>query len=308
MVINSTKEALAYGKFLLKDLEVSSLEAEILLCEVLGCDRVWLKTHDHDLLEDEQLCLYKNFIQRRSKNIPLAYVLGYKDWAGMKLIVNDSVLIPRDETELMCRYVMDEVKGGDSGLNKRQGKFSVLDIGTGSGAIAIFLAKNLLEYFVNNKGCLIEVLGLDISPKALSVARKNYEVGVENYGMKEVVFNFEESDLLGALEEGSEWSIITANLPYVPDNMVMSAEVGKEPDLALFSGIDGLDHYRRLYCELNNKCIQFESLWIEFLPQQEKEIQKIFSGWNVNFYEDVGGDVFFACIKPCSSAFDGSTH
>lgn len=274
-------DALREAKTRLGELDNPSLEAEVLLCAVLDCERVWLKTHGEENLSEEQFLLYKNFIQKRSDGVPVAYICGYKDWCGMRLEVNEDVLIPRDETEILCNYVVEELR---SYRATELPSLKILDIGTGSGAIACALGRQFGEW---NMEC--RILGLDISEQALEVARRNFEsLELEGVLLK--------SDLLEAIEEGSQWDIIVANLPYVPEDLEVSKEVQKEPHGAIFSGVDGLDHYRRLFTQLNKKNVQFKSLWIEFLPMQQEKIGEIFPGFSVEFFTDSGVEVFFARI------------
>lgn len=286
----SIEEILKFGILELQALGNPRLEAEVLLCHVLGVDRVWLRTHTQDELRYANEILYKKFIQKRSCNLPVAYVVGYTDWNGMRLKVNANVLIPRDETEVLVGYVQEELRVRGERGDDRKKSLNILDIGTGSGAILCGLIRECRFL-----GIECNALGVDVSEGALDVAKDNARNVLEYEEMKRV--RFECSDLLGIVEEGSQWDIIVANLPYVPEGMGVSLEVQQEPDLALYSGVDGLDHYRRLFNQLNKKSVQFNSLWIEFLPQQKQDISQVFKNFQIQFFEDVGGDVFFARIN-----------
>ena len=272
----------------LKDFKHPHIEADVLLCSVLDCDRVWLRTHTERSLRGEQESEFKKYIQERADRRPVAYILGYKDWGGMRLIVNESVLVPRDETETLCSYIGESLKMNVKG--KKDGSIFVLDIGTGSGAIACYLARSVK--FKREESEYV-ILGVDISKSALAVAHKNasdLELDIE----------FKESDLLSAIEPGSFFDVVVANLPYVPEEFVVEKDLSYEPGLALYSGSDGLNHYQRLYKQLNKKSIQFKELWIEFLPQQKDAIMEMFKGFEVEFLADVGGGVFFAKITAAS--------
>ena len=134
-------------------------------------------------------------------------------------------------------------------------------------------------------------MALDISKKALAVARKNA-------AQQKQLVDFEYSDLLSAVESGTHFDVIVANLPYVPENIVVTKEVQQEPHSAIFSGVDGFDHLRRFALELQN--ISFSTLWLEFLPSQKEGIIEIFKDYEVTFKGDVAGNLFFAEIKTTS--------
>ena len=209
-------------------------------------------------------------VKKRFNGVPLAYIRGWKEWAGMKILVSRHVLIPRDETEYLLDKILEKESPG-----------SVLDVGTGSGCITLGLAK----YFPNSR-----FTALDFSLSALRVARKNFK----KFGVKVRSLH---SDLLSSVEHGAKYDLIVANLPYVPTIMDVSEEVKKEPCEAVFSGEDGLDTLRRFSQELTDKEIVFESLWLEFLPQQWPDIVDIFSAWRVEPVTDLGGDIYFARVS-----------
>lgn len=267
------QQALTFGVAQLHHLQEPSLEAEVLLHFLLKKERSWLKTHSDAKLSWWQQQKYKGWIQKRAKHIPVAYIVGFQDWGGLRLQVTKDTLIPRDETEVLVYHILS---------NKRlKVPQIILDIGTGSGALSIALAKEFPK---------ARVLGLDISKKALNVAQMNAKAHT-------VQAEYKHSNLLSALPKGESYDLIVANLPYIPESMELAPEVQKEPGLALFSGADGLGHIRELKTQLETKDIQFQELWLEFLPNQYKDIEKIFSDQKVTPYKDVGGDIYFACIS-----------
>jgi HemK-like putative methylase len=181
------------------------------------------------------------------------------------------VLIPRDETEILIQHI------AETEINPQ----SILDMGTGSGCIALALAQKFPK---------AEVLAVDISRAALSVAKKNFR-------FHQLKINTAYSDLFSGISAESHFDIIIANLPYVPTSISVSKDVQKEPQEALFSGKDGLDLLRQFAKAIQKKNISYTSLWIEFLPQQWGDIQKIFSHQVITPFRDIGGEIYFAQIR-----------
>lgn len=272
----SLKKQLHCAVVFLSDLGHPQLEAEVLLASVLEKPRVWVKTHDQDKLTILQVLKFKSWVMKRKKGIPLAYIQGYQDWHGQKFLVNKHVLIPRDETETLLQHIFSSWALVDKGSVK-----TILDVGTGSGCLAL----ELKRFFPEAK-----VTGLDISEKALAVARLNAK------NLNQIVV-FTKSDLLSVIPSQSHFDIIVANLPYVPEVIEVTTEVKQEPHSAIFSGPDGLAHLRRFEIELKQKNITFKTLWLEFLPSQKSDIAKIFADYQIEFKADVAGNEFFARIS-----------
>ena len=266
------RRALLWGEEDLQYLENPKLEAEVLLAGVMKKDRIFLKTNPDFPLSWGEKRLYKKCVQKRLEGFPMAQILKYKDWAGFRIAVNKHVLIPRDETEILCECIC--------GFSREDSVKRILDVGTGSGIIAIFLKHHFPEAMVQ---------ALDISSRALRVARKNAK-------KHQPAIEFLRSNLLDKIEANEQYDIIVANLPYVPENISVSGEVSKEPRKAIFSGTDGLDLLRTFAVQLKEKNIRFQELWLEFLPQQEKSIAHIFSEYDVHFFTDTENAVRFARI------------
>ncbi len=205
--------------------------------------------------------------------MPISQILKRKNWCGFEFYLNNDVLIPRDETE----YLMEIIVTNDRETIPEK----ILDVGTGSGAIAIFMAKNFPDS---------NVTALDISNSALRVARKNAKA-------HDVQINFLCSDMLAKLEVGAKFDLIIANLPYVPNNFCVQEDIRFEPTVAIFADHGGLELISKLKSDLQNKKIKFKELWLEFMPFQRDEIAHIFKEYEVKFCTDVGGDVFFARVS-----------
>lgn len=210
------------------------LDAQVLLCQVLGIDRAALYAHPEWALTADQQQQYSALIERRAHGEPVAYLTGHKEFFGLDLLVDPRVLIPRPETELLveaalrvCRQKLD---AGHTPI--------VADIGTGSGAIPIALAVS--------ESRLPLLYATDISPDALEVATLN----CRRYHVEERI-HLLLGDLTDPLPEPIE--VLTANLPYIGTNEMETLEDDVrhfEPHLALFSGSDGLSHIERLFTKL----------------------------------------------------------
>ena len=203
--------------------ETPRLDAELLLAHVLGVDRAALVMRaDEDAIGDDRT-RYLALMTRRVKREPIAYILGRRDFRHIKLAVDPRVLIPRPETELLVEV----------GLTLAEG-LRVADIGTGSGAIALALKQERPD---------LELVGVDVSSGALSVARMNSS-------RLRLVVEWVEGDLL----DGVECDAVLANLPYVAADELLPPEVALyEPPGALLAGPDGLDLVRRMLIQAEER-------------------------------------------------------
>ncbi|WP_028843220.1 peptide chain release factor N(5)-glutamine methyltransferase [Pseudothermotoga elfii] len=210
--------------------------------------------------------------ESRASGIPLQYITGKCYFYGLELSVEEGVFIPRVETEVLVDIALDII-----GKNKLS---TVLDIGTGSGAIALAIALNT--------NC--KVYASDISKKALSTAMKN----AADYAAK--IEFFRGAFLTPVKHIINEIQLIVSNPPYIPVSSKLPKDVIHEPHEALFAGNDGLDFYRQIFSEpdlLKNKI-----LIMEFSPDQKEEIQKICNYFGkISFFKDQFGKIrFFSLI------------
>jgi release factor glutamine methyltransferase len=204
------------------------LDAELLLSHATGLDRVRLIVDSARPLAPDELTRFRELHARRRRSEPIAYILGEREFYGLRFSVNQHVLIPRPDTEILVNVALERTR--------RLHLFGrALDVCTGSGCVAIAFAKERPTWFVT---------GSDISEPALEVARKNaLELGA--------IWNvdFRQSDLFAAIASEPRFDLITANVPYIPDDEVLTlaADVkNHEPHLALCGGADGLAILRRL--------------------------------------------------------------
>lgn len=212
------------------DIALPHLEAQLLLSLVLQKPKEYLIAYGEEVLNDAQRRQYFNYIGQRAKGRPMAYLLGYKEFMGLNFFVDESVLIPRDDTEVLVNYVLKHIAALPSA--------SVLNLGTGSGCIETILAKNNPH---------AQIVGVDISERALMLAKKNLQLhGVEDRVTLLV------SDLFSALSSIEPFDVICSNPPYISakDMRRLSTDIlCYEPPHALYGGQDGLHFYRRIAVE-----------------------------------------------------------
>ncbi len=228
------KSILKEGTRILKESGVENpvIDAQILLSDLLGIPRWKLIILEKEEINDEIKKKFIFRIKQRASGIPVAYITGKKEFFGLEFIVEKGVLIPRPETEILVERVIER-------LDKRK-KYLGLDIGVGSGAIAIALLKNLPK---------LNVIGIDISEKALEIAEKNAKIhGVDRR------FSLIKSNLFERLE-GYKFDFIVSNPPYIPEGEYenLQIEVKYEPKEALIAGKEGTEFYERIV----EKAIEF---------------------------------------------------
>ena len=209
--------------FTAKQVETARLDAELLLAATLGLDRVGLYVNFERPLDPSELAAFRERVQRRARHEPVQYILGEAEFWSLNFHVSPAVLVPRGDTEVLVEEALARIKGAAR----------VLDVGTGSGAIAVALAHERAE---------IKVTALDCSEQALAVARDN----VERNDVADRV-----NCVLGELEAlpPGPFDMIVSNPPYIPAGQwpTLMPEVRDfEPRLALDGGEDGLEAYRHL--------------------------------------------------------------
>lgn len=215
----------------LKDKQADSprLDAEVLLAHVVGCQRIALYTRFEEVASEEVRQKYRELVKKRVDGCPVAYLVGFKEFYNIKLSVTPAVLIPRPETELL---VLEAIR-----IAKPMSMPRIVDVGTGSGAIALTLAKHLPH---------AKVTAIDISPEALAVAQKN----AEQLGLSSKV-KFLQGDLLKPVA-GESFDLVVSNPPYITSEVVKNLPINVrnfEPHLALDGGATGLEVIERLLTE-----------------------------------------------------------
>lgn len=229
MVGSTIKEILDKGVELLRENHIQNpiLDAQLILANLLKVDKLYIMTNiDQKISQD----IEKNFINdilKRTKNMPLQYIVGLQEFMGLTFNVNSNVLIPRPDTEILVEEVIKKIKP--------EKNYDILDIGTGSGCISISLAK-----FIEN----CQIFSVDISSEALKIAKDNAKLNdVED---KIVFLN---GDIFEPFISGEKFDIMVSNPPYIETDVIETLDANVrdyEPRLALDGGIDGMDYYRRI--------------------------------------------------------------
>jgi release factor glutamine methyltransferase len=217
------------------DSESPRLDAEILLAHSMNCERIMLYTRFDEIVSETDRLQFRELVKQRASGCPVAYLVGFKEFYSLRFDVSEYVLIPRPETEFAVIAVLDIVKKYFSSDSSGQSiPCHVIDVGTGSGAIAITLATEMPQ---------IQVTAVDLSTAALEVARKNATC----HGVNDQIEFVEQDFLLGP--SNNKFDIVVSNPPYVTSEEyeALSRNVREyEPQLALESGPTGMECYQRL--------------------------------------------------------------
>ncbi|WP_042334130.1 peptide chain release factor N(5)-glutamine methyltransferase [Desulfosporosinus meridiei] len=262
------------SELLKKGIDNSRFDADLLLAEVLKVTRDRLYLDWDRILSEQESEHYRKLIQRRSENVPLQYILGRQEFMGLSFYVDERVLIPRADSEVLIEKCLDVLRQDHKEGSGRPVK--VVDLCTGSGALAISLA----HFFP-----IAEVLGVDLSPGALEVARKN----AEQLG---VAVQWREGDFLDSIR-GESWDYVITNPPYVSpeDYRQCAPEIFHEPAMAFLGGTDGLDFYRRLASGIRPLLNPQGKVLMEIGWNQAEAVCKLFNlnGLKTEVFSDLAG-------------------
>lgn len=232
------------------------LDAEILLAHARGCQRIQLYTQFDEPLADAVRAQMRDLVQRRAKAEPVAYLVGQREFFSLRFKVTRNVLIPRPDTETLVMEVLDGVKGIETP--------QVLDLCTGSGCVAVAVAKNCKS---------ATVCATDISPAAIAIAREN----AQQHQVQDRL-DLIESDLFASIGAERQFDVIASNPPYIPSAEIdqLDAEVAQhEPRLALDGGPDGLNVLRKIIEAAPKYASKNGLLLLEFTPEQADALEAI---------------------------------
>lgn len=237
----------------LAEFPTPKLDAEILLSFVLNVSRSYLYSHSDERIDKEKQVIFESLLKRRIQGEPIAYIVGHQEFWSMDFEVTKDVLIPRRETELLVETVF-EILPADK-------KCSVLDLGSGSGAIALAIAKERPHW---------KISGVDQSEKAIQLARKNQKhLNISNV-------TFTESNWFSALNK-KRFDLIVSNPPYISeqDPHLNQGDIRFEPKEALISGKDGLDDILKISAEAIKHLKSNGYLIFEHGYNQSEAVKKI---------------------------------
>ncbi len=248
-----------------KDVESPRLQAELLLAHLLKLPRMKLYLNFERALSDAETDTFRELVKRRAQREPLQHITGSTSFCGLEIAVNRHVLVPRPETELLAELGWQRL--GE--LRTPSESTTALDFGTGSGCIAIALAVKCPS---------AKIVGLDISPEALAIAKQNAEA---NKAADRI--EFLQADGFANLSKETSFDLIISNPPYIPSAEIetLDPEVRDfDPRGALDGGTDGLDFYRRLATEARSFLKPDGKIMVEFGDGQGGSISKIFEEQN----------------------------
>jgi len=256
-IIKSSTELLAK-----KNIANPRLNVELLLCEVMDCDRVKLYLDFEKPLSKNELDLYREWFKRRLNFEPLQYITGHAYFYGYRFKVNEHVLIPRQETEILVEKVLIDME------ESKKDNLNILEIGTGSGCIAISIGKKLDE-----KNISYNIVAIDISQQALEVAEYN----LDNINGNKEKISFVEKDIFDIDNFNKDIDYIVSNPPYIPYTEFegLDEEVNKyEPTISLTDYKDGLSFYRKIL-ELYSNPVITGKLFFEIAYNQKANLENL---------------------------------
>ena len=271
-------EILEAGNKILKDVNVEEyyLKTKMLLLDILNKPKEYLIINKDEEVNEELENIFFEKLELLKKNIPIQYIINKQEFYGYEFFVNENVLIPQPDTEILVEEVINYINSKIIGNSK----VDVLDLCTGSGIIGICLKKKL-----ESKVCIYES---DVSENALEVAKKNAE-------RLDTDINFIKSDLFEKINSNFKFDIIVSNPPYIKTDVIksLSGEVKCEPFIALDGKEDGLYFYRKIIKEAKEYLNINGMLFFEIGYDQREEVENLFkeNGYkNVYSKKDYSGN------------------
>lgn len=246
---------------LLRKSKAPILDSILIMCKLLDVDKSYIYTYGEREVSEEIESKFLQLVEKRTEGYPIQYILGEREFMGLDFYLEEGVLIPRPDTEVLVEYIIDYI-------NKRykNKRIKVLDLGIGSGAISLSIANYCKDVFV---------YGVDISDTAIKIANINKS----KFGLSNV--NFYKGDLFEAIESldlEKEFQIIVSNPPYIASEEIETLDITVkdfEPRSALDGGVDGLDFYRKITPE-SRKYLKDNGLLIyEIGYNQGEEVRNI---------------------------------
>lgn len=245
------RETLTHAKTQLTASDTASLDAQVLMCDVLKVERSYLFAHDDESLTPEQETRFADLLKRRINGEPIAYIIGKQGFYDLEFFVTSDVLIPRPETELLLEEAMKLMTDKPDCL--------AVDIGTGSGALAVTFKKHMPQS---------TVYAIDLSENALNITQKNITENQVN------VTTFQGNLAQPLIDNALKVDLVMANLPYIRTDEMHRLAVSKhEPHMALDGGDDGLDLIRELFTQLPQVCRDGAWILLEIGAEQGEALK-----------------------------------
>ncbi|WP_019230472.1 peptide chain release factor N(5)-glutamine methyltransferase [Sedimentibacter sp. B4] len=254
------------------------LDVQLILCHLLKKDRVYVHLNRKEEVDDEIKNKFLEMVYKRNQGYPLQYMTNVQEFMGLEFFVQEGILVPRPDTEILVEKIINLVKNSDF----KDRTLKILDIGTGSGAIAVSLA-----YYVKNSF----VTAVDVSETAISTT----EINIEKHNLKNI--RTVKADIFEDVFSDEKFDIVVSNPPYIRREIIrdLPVEVSEyEPKLALDGGEDGLLYYRRIaevfYKIHGEKAV----LCVEIGHDQKQDVERIFENLNIfkiiETDKDLGGN------------------
>ncbi len=250
-----------------KGIDSARLNAELLLAEILKCKRLDLYLSFDKPVKEEEVDNYRAFVKRRGNREPLQYILGHVEFYGLTFFINKDVLIPRQETEILVEAVLNSTD--------KEAQLNILDIGTGSGIIAVALAKHLPN---------AKIVAVDKSPETLTVAKQN----AETHNVSQRITYLQNDVLISSLPIDGKLDIIVSNPPYVSQLEFQSLQkeiVDHEPDFAVTDFSDGLTFYRKIIESSKKYLNENGKIFFELGAGQSTQVKSLFELHNFSSIE-----------------------
>ena len=269
----TVKDVLLWTSNYFKKNEILSpqLNAEMIIARVLNCSRMELYLNHDKLLNPKEREEIRNLVKKRATHYPLQYLLGETEFYGYKFLVDEGVLIPRPETEILVDTVISYIK------QSNKNNWNVLDIGTGTGIIPISISK----YFSNTQNKILFV-ATDISKTALENAKKNIELHhIQNI---QLIQSDTSKDLSG------KFDIIISNPPYISEKQFQNLQKevkNYEPKSALFGGEKGLTYYKKILQNAENFLNKDAKIFFEIGANQKDDMEKIIHKFNYKIIDSI---------------------
>jgi release factor glutamine methyltransferase len=276
-------------KEIMKSSGISPLDAELLLSCALKKPKEYLFSYPEKKLSLRQWEKFKNLARRRKTGMPIAYLVGKKEFFGLDFHVDKNVLIPRPETEITVEQIIAKLQE-----SRKDNPSTVIDVGTGSGNIIVSIAKNISPMRSRKK----KMFAVDVSEEALRIARRNARKNFVSEKIKFAKSNLLEYFLKNKQTLKSGELIVVANLPYVSSKLYKKyrGNLRFEPKSALVSNSKGLAHYKKLLQQIRSLLPVIRgsvSIFIEISPEQKSPISRlvseVFAVNEVKFSKDLAG-------------------